>query len=146
QSGRSLGRVPFDAGAEIDWTPVWSLTRREVRYLPTAFCYYSYPWPQERASCLACSNGNAAGNTLEEAILQGFLELVERDGVALWWYNRVRRPAVDLDSFGEPYVDELRAPTRRSVARCGRSTSPPTSGSLRSARSPAALTATSRTS
>src|SRR5262249_49386402 len=35
--------VPFDPGAEVDWSPAWSLTRREVRYLPTAFCYYDYP-------------------------------------------------------------------------------------------------------
>jgi ribosomal protein S12 methylthiotransferase accessory factor len=100
--------VPFDPEAEIEWSPVWSLTRREVHYLPTAFCYYDYPQPDERTYCVACSNGCAAGNTLEEAILQGFLELVERDAVALWWYNRVRRPGVDLDSFGEPYLDRLR--------------------------------------
>src|SRR5262249_7620256 len=101
--------VPFNGEAEIDWSPVWSLTRGEVRYLPTAFCYYDYPQPEERTYCLACSNGNAAGNTLEEAVLQGFLELVERDSVALWWYNRVRRPGVDLDSFAEPYLGRLRA-------------------------------------
>jgi bacteriocin biosynthesis cyclodehydratase domain-containing protein len=100
--------MPFDLEAEIEWSPVWSLTRREVRYLPTAFCYYDYPQPAEQTYCVACSNGCAAGNTLEEAILQGFLELVERDGVALWWYNRVRRPSVDLDSFDEPYLDRLR--------------------------------------
>ncbi len=101
--------VPFDPEAEIDWSPVWSLTRGDVRYLPTAFCYYDYPQPQARTFCIGCSNGNAAGNTLEEAILQGFLELVERDSVALWWYNRVRRPGVDLASFGEPYLERLRA-------------------------------------
>jgi ribosomal protein S12 methylthiotransferase accessory factor len=100
--------APFDPKAEVEWSPVWSLTRREVRYLPTAFCYYDYPQPEDQTYCIACSNGCAAGNTLEEAILQGFLELVERDGVALWWYNRVRRPGVDLDSFGEPYLDRLR--------------------------------------
>jgi ribosomal protein S12 methylthiotransferase accessory factor len=101
--------VPFDPEAEVEWSPVWSLTRGEVRYLPTVFCYYDYPQPEERTYCIACSNGCAAGNTLEEAILQGFLELVERDGVALWWYNRVRRPGVDLASFGEPYLERLRA-------------------------------------
>lgn len=101
--------VPFDPEAEVEWSPVWSLTRSEVRYLPTAFCYYDYPQPDEHTYCLACSNGCAAGNTLEEAILQGFLELVERDSVALWWYNRVRRPGVDLNRFGEPYLDRLQA-------------------------------------
>jgi ribosomal protein S12 methylthiotransferase accessory factor len=101
--------VPFDCEAEIDWSPVWSLTRGEVRYLPTAFGYYDYPQPHERTYCVACSNGSAAGNTLEEAILQGFLELIERDSVALWWYNRVRRPGVDLDSFAEPYLGRLGA-------------------------------------
>jgi ribosomal protein S12 methylthiotransferase accessory factor len=101
--------VPFDPEAETEWSPVWSLTRQEIRYLPTAFCYYDYPQPCAQTYCIACSNGCAAGNTLEEAILQGFLELVERDAVALWWYNRVRRPGVDLDSFAEPYLDRLRA-------------------------------------
>jgi ribosomal protein S12 methylthiotransferase accessory factor len=110
-AGSRFSFIPERLGpeAEVDWSPVWSLTRREVRYLPTAFCYYDCPQPDERTYCIACSNGNAAGNTLEEAVLQGFLELVERDSVALWWYNRVRRPGVDLDSFAEPYLGLLQA-------------------------------------
>jgi len=96
---------PFDEEQAIEWTPAWSLSRHQERYLPTAFCYYHYP--MTRRYCRACSNGNAAGNTREEAILQGFFELVERDAVALWWYNRVRRPAVDVDSFDEPYLRQL---------------------------------------
>ncbi|HQU44351.1 MAG TPA: TOMM precursor leader peptide-binding protein [Pirellulales bacterium] len=99
--------LPFDAEAEWEWSPVWSLSRQEVCWLPTAFCYYDYPLPKDKQFCLACSNGNAAGNTLEEAVLQGFLELVERDSVALWWYSRVQRPGVDLASFHEPYLSEL---------------------------------------
>jgi ribosomal protein S12 methylthiotransferase accessory factor len=99
--------LPFDEDAVVCWTPVWSLTRSETRYLPTAFCFYEYPVFPEAAYCIACSNGNAAGNTLEEAILQGLLELVERDSVALWWYSRARRPPVALDGFDEPYVHRL---------------------------------------
>ena len=105
----NLVPVAFDEEAEIDWTPLWSLTRQEVRYLPTAYCYFDYPRSPGAEYCVACSNGNAAGNTLEEAILQGFLELVERDSVALWWYNRVRRPGVCLDSFADPYLERLGA-------------------------------------
>jgi ribosomal protein S12 methylthiotransferase accessory factor len=99
----------FDVEAEIDWTPLWSLTRQEVRYLPTAYCYYDPRGTPGAEYCVGCSNGNAAGNTLEEAILQGFLELVERDSVALWWYNRVRRPGVCMDSFADPYLERVGA-------------------------------------
>jgi bacteriocin biosynthesis cyclodehydratase domain-containing protein len=98
---------PFDIEREIDWTPVWSLTHQEFKYLPTAYCYYGYP-QSHQPDCWADSNGCAAGNTIEEAILQGFMELVERDCVALWWYNRLQKPQVDLDSFNEPYFHKLK--------------------------------------
>ncbi|AFZ16922.1 TOMM precursor leader peptide-binding protein [Allocoleopsis franciscana] len=98
---------PFDQEQEIDWTPIWSLTHKDFKYLPTAYCYYGYPKPP-KIDCWADSNGCAAGNTIEEAILQGFMELVERDCVALWWYNQVKRPKVDLDSFDEPYFQSLK--------------------------------------
>ena len=98
---------PFDEEREIDWTPVWSLTARDFKYLPTAYCYYGYPQSYQ-PDCWADSNGCAAGNTIEEAILQGFMELVERDSVALWWYNRLQKPLVDLDSFDDPYFHSLK--------------------------------------
>ncbi|MDJ0734539.1 MAG: TOMM precursor leader peptide-binding protein [Nostocaceae cyanobacterium] len=98
---------PFDEEQEIEWTPVWSLTESEFKYVPTAYCYFGYP-QLVKANCWADSNGCAAGNTIEEAILQGFMELVERDSVALWWYNRLKRPKVDLDSFDEPYFQAIK--------------------------------------
>ncbi|MBE9229210.1 TOMM precursor leader peptide-binding protein [Phormidium sp. LEGE 05292] len=97
---------PFDETRAIDWTPIWSLTHREFKYLPTAYCYFGYH-QSPQPDCWADTNGCAAGNTLEEAILQGFMELVERDSVALWWYNRIARPKVDLESFDEPYFQDL---------------------------------------
>jgi ribosomal protein S12 methylthiotransferase accessory factor len=105
--------LPFDPTAAIDWTPAWSLTKQRIRYLPTGFCYYAYPDPPGEAFCIADSNGNAAGNTIEEAILQGLLELVERDALGIWWYNRIRRPAVAIDGFGVSYPAELEAYLRR---------------------------------
>ncbi|OJH35287.1 hypothetical protein BON30_39220 [Cystobacter ferrugineus] len=106
---------PFDEGQRVEWSPVWSLTQRRMRYVPTACCYYGYS-DGAPAFCWADSNGCAAGNSLEEAILQGFLELAERDAVALWWYNRVRRPRVRLEDFDEPYCHEL----AKSYQRLGR--------------------------
>jgi ribosomal protein S12 methylthiotransferase accessory factor len=98
---------PFDEDLAVDWSPLWSLTEERRRYLPTALCFYDHPEFAARW-CAPESNGCAAGNNLEEAILQGFFELIERDAVALWWYNRVRRAGVDLDSFHLPYLDDVR--------------------------------------
>ncbi len=100
----ALVPVPFDESLSMPWTPVYSFTEHRFKYLPSCFCYAQYPSEDEsQLFAYPDSNGAAAGNSLEEAILQGFLELVERDSVALWWYNRVRKPAVDLLSFHEPY-------------------------------------------
>jgi len=102
--------VPFEPDRQMDWSPVYSLTNRCFKYLPTQFCYTQYPEADEsRLFSYPDSNGCAAGNTIEEAVLQGLLELVERDAVALWWYNMLPRPAVDLESFDEPYLLEIAA-------------------------------------
>ncbi|APR78051.1 Hypothetical protein A7982_03398 [Minicystis rosea] len=100
--------APFDARQEIEWSPLWPLAGGAARYAPTALCYFGYG---RKAAPFARgdSNGCAAGATLEEAVYQGVMELVERDAIALWWYNRLRRPAVDFASFGDPYLAELEA-------------------------------------
>jgi len=97
---------PFDSEQVIDWTPVWSLTEKRSKWLPTAYCYHGYPVTKP-AYCWADTNGTSAGNAIEEAIFQGMMELVERDAVAIWWYNRLRMPGVDLDSFDNPYIHHL---------------------------------------
>ena len=102
--------------AEIDWTPVWSFTQRRHRYLPTSMLYGMSAEQRGAADLIADSNGCAAGNTLEEAILQGFYELVERDAFAIWWYNGLRAPGVDLLSFD----DEFLATAADYYGRCER--------------------------
>ncbi|MGV8871263.1 MAG: TOMM precursor leader peptide-binding protein [Rhodococcus sp. (in: high G+C Gram-positive bacteria)] len=94
---------PFDPDQEIDWTPIWSLTNRRFRYAPTASLFFGYPVSAGNRYAGADSNGNAAGTCLEDAIVQGFMELVERDSVAIWWYNMLRVPRIDLDSFDDSY-------------------------------------------
>jgi ribosomal protein S12 methylthiotransferase accessory factor len=103
----------FDPSAKIDWSPVWSLRDGRFKYLPTSILYFFYRGP---GSFGADSNGCAAGNTREEAIVQGFLELVERDAYAIWWYNRLQRPAVDLDQFDDSYIRDL----RKQLTQAGR--------------------------
>jgi ribosomal protein S12 methylthiotransferase accessory factor len=99
--------TPFNRSAETEWSPVWSLRDKRFKYLPTSMLYFFHRAESDVNHISADSNGCAAGNTLEEAIVQGFLELVERDSYALWWYNRVQRPEVDLSAFEDSYVRDL---------------------------------------
>lgn len=112
EGGRSFNWVPapFDPAQPVDWTPVWSLSQGRTRWVPSALCYFGYfhgAAKGDNAFARACSNGCASGNTIEEAILQGLFELVERDACALWWYNMVRRPEIDLASFRQPFFGAM---------------------------------------
>lgn len=104
---------PFDETAVIDWTPVWSLRTGQPRLLPTSMLYYHPRAEREPGGLGADSNGNAAGASLEDAIIRGFLELVERDAIALWWYNRTRQPGVCPRSFEDPWIAGLPASYQR---------------------------------
>jgi ribosomal protein S12 methylthiotransferase accessory factor len=103
-------RVPeaLDETADIRWTPVWSLTGQR-RLLPTAMLYYNMPGQPDRRFCWADSNGAAAGQTMADAVLRGMYELIERDAVALWWYNKTRQPGLDLPAFGDRWINDMRA-------------------------------------
>ena len=115
--GSRFNRVcePLDPELEIEWTPIWSLSYCCRRYLPTQLLYMGQGPRHEALDssnkpaliALGCSNGNASGNTLEEAVLQGLLELVERDSTAIWWYNRLRHPGVDLASCQDIWINRL---------------------------------------
>lgn len=99
---------PYQESDEIDWTPVWSISKNRFKYIPSAMCYFAYPFSnKEKIFCRGDSNGGAAGNTKEEAILQGFFELVERDSIAIWWYSRIQRQEVDLTSFPDSHIERL---------------------------------------
>ncbi|MFD8499935.1 TOMM precursor leader peptide-binding protein [Amycolatopsis sp. NPDC059657] len=98
---------PFDENKVLAWTPVWSLSAGKHRLLPTEMLYYGAPDEAGLRSLRADSNGCAAGSSVEDAILQGTLEVIERDAVALWWYNRTPMPGVDLGGFGDPWLEEM---------------------------------------
>lgn len=98
----------FTQSEIIDWTPAWSLISGGRRLVPFSYCYAETPESAQRtAPCVHNPNGCAAGSCLEEAILQGLLELIERDAVAIWWYNQIPRPGIDLASFADEYFDAL---------------------------------------
>ena len=103
----------FDPEERLDWTPAWSLSDERPVHFLTHQMYYAAPFEGEsqRGELVAApdSNGCASGSSLEDAAVQGFYELVERDAYAMWWYSRYQVPEVDLDSFGDPFLSKAKA-------------------------------------
>ncbi len=99
--------LPLDPADPIEWTPLRSLSGDDCRYLPTMLLYTGYPLGDRAAYCLPDPSGSAAASSREEALLRGLMELVERDSLALWWYNRVARPGIDLARTQAPYCESL---------------------------------------
>ncbi len=101
---RSKGRAADILGSEpIDWTSARRLDG-EACWIPTDHCFRSssprksaWSWPGE-------SNGAATGISLGDATLRGLLEVVERDAVAIWWFNRVRRPPLRISMMDMPTI------------------------------------------
>jgi ribosomal protein S12 methylthiotransferase accessory factor len=86
----------------MGWVPAVSLISSKTRFVPAGLVYLSFDERYE-----VDTNGCAAGETLEAATLSALLELIERDATALWWYNRVRRPPVDLARLRSARIDAV---------------------------------------
>ena len=102
--------APFDERHAIEWVPAVSLVDGATRWLPAACCFVDHADPAYPAPPFAVANANgcAAASTRPTAILQGLLELLERDATALWWYGRARRPGVALDSVDDARISAIR--------------------------------------
>ena len=100
---------PFDDELTFSWVPVHSIISEKLFHLPAFLCYANYPIEHgDEPFAYPDSNGCSAGNTLPEAILYGIFELVERDAAAIWWYNRLKRETVDLNTVPNDYVQNLK--------------------------------------
>ncbi len=53
------------------------------------------------------SNGMAAGNSLEEALLQGICEVIERHCKKLIFFNQLSVPTIDLSTIHDPICKKL---------------------------------------
>lgn len=100
----------------LRWCTAVSLTGVE-RWLPVAYCYRLAEDDPDSAYCLYDSNGSAVAFSMDDAIVSGFLEVVERDAVASWWYNKITRPVVDIESFGDDFFADVVARQRAAGSR-----------------------------
>ncbi|MED4599380.1 TOMM precursor leader peptide-binding protein [Paenibacillus validus] len=104
---------PFDPDRPIDWVWGYSFLRERPILVPELLAYYSVGFGEGFVN--EASSGCALGGSLEEAVLYGILEVVERDSFLMTWYAQLPVPRLDPYSAGDRQlrlmVDRLQAVT-----------------------------------
>ncbi len=96
--------LPFTPDREIPWVWGYSFKKQQPVQVPEQLVYYldhrfNYPnFIQD------CSSGCAIGSCLEEAILFGLLELIERDAFLIAWNAQLALPMIDPWSCKDPGI------------------------------------------
>ncbi|MEK3725678.1 TOMM precursor leader peptide-binding protein [Paenibacillus sp. FSL H8-0034] len=102
---------PFHPNHPIDWVWSYSFMQERSILVPELLAYYSVTYGEGYVN--EASNGCALGSSLEEAILYGILEVVERDSFLMTWYAQLPVPRLDPYSTDSKelrlMVDRLRA-------------------------------------
>jgi ribosomal protein S12 methylthiotransferase accessory factor len=88
---------PFDPARPIPWVQGYSLRDRSPVLVPLRSTYYCEGTTADDFVD-ECSNGCAIGSCLEEAVLFGLLEVIERDCFLLAWYGNAPLTEIDLGS------------------------------------------------
>ena len=103
----------YEPAKRIDWIWGYSLTRSEPALVPANLVFFPYETdPGEKYITWTDSNGLASGNNLEEAVLHGILEVIERDAVVIAEYNRLPFAGIKADGLSSeavPGLDRLEA-------------------------------------
>ncbi|MFC5775079.1 TOMM precursor leader peptide-binding protein [Ectobacillus antri] len=105
---------PFDPSRKINWVWGYSLLENRPILIPERFAYYSLGC--NSGHVYETSNGCAIGGSLEEAILYGIFEVVERDAFLMTWYATLALPRLDPYSVGD---EELHMMLARIKATAG---------------------------
>ncbi len=88
----------YESDSTIRWAKAWSFTKGVSTWVPAVLVWLNVP-PLTPDECftLPISTGAAAHSTLEAAVLNGILEVVERDAISLVWLQRLTLPEIDLE-------------------------------------------------
>lgn len=104
----------FHPDRAINWVWSYSFLQERPILVPELLAYYSLGCGE--GFVYETSNGCSLGGSLEEAILYGIFEVVERDSFLMTWYGQLPLPRLDPYSTDD---EELRLMIDRARAAAG---------------------------
>ncbi|WP_326691774.1 TOMM precursor leader peptide-binding protein [Streptomyces sp. NBC_01795] len=108
--------VPYDEELVLPWVWGWSLRDERPVLVPEQLVHYRLAGPGPFFA-VQSSSGCAGGSCVEEAVLHGLLEVVERDAFLVAWLGRARLPQIAVESCRSPSLRSLAERIRRGGYR-----------------------------
>lgn len=87
--------LPFNQQRKMHWVWGYSFRKTQPILVPEQMVYYLDYRTDHVNFVQECSNGCATGSVIEEAILFGLLELIERDTFLISWCAKLGLPRID---------------------------------------------------
>ena len=92
----------------LEWTVSKDIISGDSFYIPTNAVYHPYLHDNNVQSLFKSNtNGLASGNILEEAILHGMLEVIERDAWSIFELTHKNYAQIDLESIESETVNDI---------------------------------------
>ena len=93
---------------QLEWTLAKDIISGKDFYIPTNAIFHPYIHDNQVQSLFKSNtNGLASGNILEEAILHGMLEVIERDAWSIFELTHKNYAQIDLESIESELVNDI---------------------------------------
>ncbi len=89
---------------ELEWNKCFDLIDEKEYYVPSNAIYHPYSFNNLFKSN---TNGLASGNTLNEAILHGIFEVIERDAWSIFELTKKNSKQIDLESIESEIINDI---------------------------------------
>ncbi|WP_298500063.1 YcaO-related McrA-glycine thioamidation protein [uncultured Methanobrevibacter sp.] len=92
----------------LEWSLAHDIITDKDYYVPTNAIFHPYNCKDDVSKLFKSNtNGLASGNILEEAILHGMLEVIERDAWSIFELTHKNYAQIDLDSIESELINEI---------------------------------------
>jgi ribosomal protein S12 methylthiotransferase accessory factor len=100
----------------LEWNICHDMITDEDYYVPSNAIYHPYVLDNSDCRNLFKSNTNglASGNSLDEAILHGIFEVIERDAWSIFELTRKNSAQIDLDSIESETINDVLSKFRKN--------------------------------
>ncbi len=87
---------------KLNWIKGFSLTKKKEVFIPAQLVFVPYRFKQKESVIrFPITTGAACYNSLNEAILRGLLEVIERDAFMIYYLNKISPNIIDIENCND---------------------------------------------